>query len=132
MQYPLISSITSLNTSLSNSTLNRHKRSVDSTMDSQNSEDSETSESLPNTDCIFKIQKYCNIPSNITRQQWDRRKARMDLKIQKLKGRILAIKDIRKKLRENKPNLEEILADEEMENECKCDRPRPYSKDPLR
>ncbi|CAD5235778.1 unnamed protein product [Bursaphelenchus xylophilus] len=75
--------------------------------------------------CAFKSKKWCSLPANITRRQWDRRKYRVDLKIQKLKDRILAIKDIRKALRQSKPEEDSKgMSDVNAEEKCDCEQTR--------
>ncbi|KAI6174128.1 hypothetical protein M3Y98_01156300 [Aphelenchoides besseyi] len=53
--------------------------------------------------CPLKSRSMCDIPTNVTRRTWNRKKTRVDLKIQKLKDRLTAYKDIRKALKSTKP-----------------------------
>ncbi|KAI6206038.1 hypothetical protein M3Y94_00860400 [Aphelenchoides besseyi] len=57
----------------------------------------------PNVTCPLKSRSMCDIPTNVTRRTWNRKKTRVDLKIQKLKDRLTAYKDIRKALKSAKP-----------------------------
>ncbi|CAD5228434.1 unnamed protein product [Bursaphelenchus okinawaensis] len=82
--------------------------------------------------CVFKARKWCDLPRNITRKLWNKRKNRVDMKIQKLKDRILAVKDLRKALRQNKPSLGEAydgLVEMDTVEKCDCNQ---GSKHPLR
>ncbi|KAI6217667.1 hypothetical protein M3Y99_01756600 [Aphelenchoides fujianensis] len=77
-----------------------------------------------NVTCPLKSRAMCELPTNVTRKGWDRRKAKLDNKIQKLKDRLSAYKNIRKALKIAKPPPSPA------DDSCDCDRPT--GRHPLR